>query len=122
MSALPVLVVDDDPFVRRSTASATRALGFQAVEAKSTEEARFVLAGHRVSAVVSDYDLMNGGTGLDVLELAEANQPAALRVLMSGNPPPGLPLALGSGLVQHFLLKPFGIAELRQILRQLPAD
>jgi len=116
MASLPILVVDDQPFPRRSVASALRSLGRQVVEASSSAEAAFVLAQQRISMVISDYQLRDGTTGLDVLERVRQSDPDAFRVLMSGDPPPGIALAVDSGVVHTFCLKPFGIDELRRVL------
>jgi CheY-like chemotaxis protein len=111
-----LLVVDDHPLTRRSLAGAGRVLGYACAEAASTLEALAVLARRNFTAVIVDYELMDGTTGLDLLETVREQRPGALRVLMSGNPPSGIHLAMEGGLVHRFLSKPFDLDALRTIL------
>ncbi len=76
-----VLVVDDEEFVRMTTAEMLAELGFAVVEAASAEEAlRLIDAGAGIDTVVTDH-LMTGMTGVE-LALAVRERRAELPVLI----------------------------------------
>lgn len=64
-----VLVVDDDPVIRRATARRLRSSGFRTFEADGVEAVALLHAEGPVDAVVCDFD-MPGVSGLDVLAAA----------------------------------------------------
>lgn len=67
-----VLVVDDDPIVRRATARIVRQLGYQAWSVDGpTAVAALAETSQLPDVVLSDYD-MPGVTGLDVMRAAAA--------------------------------------------------
>ena len=78
-----VLLVDDDPRILHAF---TRQLnGHEVKTASGFEEARAVLDGFHPDVVLTDYDLGNGTTGLDVLREAQRRCPRARRYVASGN-------------------------------------
>ena len=99
-----LLLVDDDALHLRAAA---RALGrqFDVTSAANGEEAlaRFVPGVFEV--VVTDYQ-MPAMTGIELLEQVRLLEPRVRRVLMSGIQIPGIAGYIGSGIVEHFLLKP----------------
>jgi DNA-binding response OmpR family regulator len=80
MDAMPtVLVVDDDPAVRKTLVRRLRAYNYNGVPAETLDEAYAVLGTTTVQALILDVGLQPGPTGLDLLisirgrkELAEA--------------------------------------------------
>jgi two-component system response regulator PilR (NtrC family) len=78
-----VLVVDDEPMLRRVVSRMVAATGCEAVEAEGIADARVALATQRFDAVLSDIALADG-SGLDLAaELIAARGPAV--ALMSGS-------------------------------------
>jgi len=115
-----VLVVDDEPLIRKSI---TRTLmsHFDTVEAADGSSAALLLGGQVFDVVISDRDMPNRN-GVWLLEQVRDKQPGALRVLMSGHDPVDLAAYLSSGLVQKWLPKPFSSAELLVCLGIKPAS
>ncbi|MBB3950947.1 PAS domain-containing protein [Aureimonas jatrophae] len=79
-----VLLVDDEIFVRMSTADMLDELGYEIVEAASAEEAaRLVEAGVPFDLLVTDH-LMPGMTGVELAALARRHRPDAAVLIVSG--------------------------------------
>ncbi|MHB8585824.1 MAG: response regulator [Thermoplasmatota archaeon] len=84
-AARRVLVVDDEPEIRQAVRRLLQRMPEFRVnvdEAPNGEEAITLLRRHPYSIVVSDYR-MGRVSGVDVLEIARIEQPAAVRVLMT---------------------------------------
>lgn len=78
-----ILVVDDEPMLRRVVARMVGALGCQTIEAEGIVTARAALAMGGITAVLSDIAL-GDGSGLDLAaELVGAGSPPI--ALMSGS-------------------------------------
>jgi len=78
-----VLLVDDDPLVRRALASILQ-LDAEVVTASDRRTALGMLEQSRFDAIICDHDLPDG-TGFDVLETwARAGRPASRFVLHTG--------------------------------------
>ena len=104
---LRILVVDDQPMVRRAL---SRALEDHCVlAADGYDGAARILASEPLDVVVSDYE-MPGRNGVDVLKTAAELQPEARRVMISGNPPADIKRLVAQGLVHEFHWKPCGLA------------
>jgi DNA-binding NtrC family response regulator len=103
-----VLLVDDDALVRNAIA---RELGRACLvhQASSCAEALELLgAGHKFAAVITDYNLGEGPTGLELLEVAQRQWPKSLRVLTSAMVSRRLlDHELTKGTVQRFVAKPW---------------
>lgn len=80
-----VLVVDDEPLVRRSMSRMLTASGHTVLDAESGDAALVKLAAQRVDVVLMDVD-MPGRTGVQTLQEIRANPALASIpvVLMSG--------------------------------------
>jgi two-component system cell cycle sensor histidine kinase/response regulator CckA len=84
VSAVGVMVVDDDDRVRWLTARMLREEGYQVIEARSAQHAWERLAqSDDVQVVLTDI-AMPGGSGLDLAERIAAERSALRIVLMSG--------------------------------------
>jgi PAS domain S-box-containing protein len=115
-----VLLVEDDPLVRRLAASHLAALGYRVLEAANGAEALAVLdRGDRVDVLFTDVVMPGGMNGRQLADLAAARRPA-LRVLFTsgytenaivhqGRLDPGVRL----------LSKPYRRADLARALRQV---
>ena len=78
------LLVDDEAFVRMSTADMLMDLGYRVIEAASAEEAlQVVAAGASVDLVVTDH-LMPGMTGIDLAGVLRERRPDLPILLVSG--------------------------------------
>ncbi len=117
-----VLVLDDEPSIRRFLAKALQNAGFEAVLASDGREALTILGGGPVDAVMCDHR-MAGMTGTQVFEAAVAIRPelADRFVFMSGdvlNPElRDFAEAHGIGL----LAKPFDLDSVGRTVRELVA-
>lgn len=112
-----VILVEDDPLVRRTTARVLTAAGYEVIALSDGLEALGMLDGaQKVSCVVSDISMPR----LDGVELAD--RLARLRphlpvLLMSGNQDPGLEES--SSKTRRYLPKPVKPEELLQTLEEL---
>ncbi len=111
------LVVDDDPSVRQSASAMLLHLGFSAVVAEHGAEALSMLDEHGDSVRVVLLDrvmpVMNGTETLGALR----ERYPTLRVVMTSGFDVGAPLSLGPR--ERFLAKPYRLADLRAVLRDL---
>jgi len=108
------LLVDDEEFVRMSTADMLSELGYAVIEAASGEEAmRLVDRGERFDLLVTDH-LMPGITGTDLARAVRSNRPGVPVLLVSG-------YAESDGVAADLprLTKPFRKDELASSLSQL---
>ena len=118
-----VLVVDDDPLIRRFTARALTGAGYDVTQAESAEQALAVLVGDGASFafMLSDVGLP-GASGAELVEQARSLLPALPTLLMSAMHKHWL---VSRGILAHdieLLQKPFKIADLLTRLEQLLAQ
>jgi two-component system KDP operon response regulator KdpE len=112
---LRVLVVDDEPAIRRFLRTSLRAEGYDPVEAETGEAALAALRG-RVDIVVLDLGLP-GISGLDVIRrLREQGSIVPIIVLTSRTDEAGKVEALDLG-ADDYVTKPFGVDELLARIR-----
>jgi PAS domain S-box-containing protein len=112
-----VLVVEDDPRVRRVTARRLRELGYAVLEAADGPLALSVLEQHPgVDLLLTDMVMPGGMTGADLAVAARAQRPRLAVVLSSGYAAPEslreLPEETG------WLRKPYAAADLARALRR----
>lgn len=104
-----VLLVDDEEFVRASTADMLADMGYEVQEARSAEEAlSLITEGLRPSIVITDH-LMPGMTGVELASTLQTVLPNVPVLLVSG-------YAEHSGIDLHLplLSKPFRNSDLAQ--------
>lgn len=111
-----VLVVEDDPLVRRSLLFALASLGPYVVGASGPAEARTLLGEQRFSHVLADYNLGGGTTGAELLAEVRATQPTCRRILMSGSTE-AFARTLEPGLAHALLSKPFSRQQIAEALK-----
>ena len=114
-----LLLVEDDPAVRASTASALRRAGYRVATSASGAEALALLAtgSIRPTAMVSDV-VMPGMSGPELAARIAEDRPEMRVVFMSGYADDDL---LMEGLERHainFVSKPFTRSELLQAVRR----
>ncbi|HEY5375417.1 MAG TPA: HD domain-containing phosphohydrolase [Polyangiaceae bacterium] len=79
-----ILVVDDDPTVRRSVTRLLRALGHQTLEAASAQGARSCLESNEVDLAVLDIALPDG-SGLDLLRQMRLGHPHLRAIMLTAS-------------------------------------
>jgi len=104
--AASILLVEDQPELRRLVARVLRGAGHDVTEAEGPAEARRLAAGRRVDLLLSDV-VMPGANGLELARELRAAQPGLRVLLMTGYA--DLPEELGRELLREarLLPKPF---------------
>lgn len=117
-----VLVVEDDPAVRRLCVRELQAMGCRALEAANGPEAleQHRLA-HRVDLLLTDVIMPGGMNGAQVAAALIERQPELPVVYMSGYHADVLSEYLRTEDA-HLLAKPFTIGELRAMIASLPSS
>jgi diguanylate cyclase (GGDEF)-like protein len=115
-SKCSLLVVDDESYLL-SPLSALLANDFEVLTADSAEAAQRILSARPIDIVLSDQK-MPRMTGVQLLEWVRHHSPRAVRLLMTGYAEHEDAVeAINRGQVYYYLLKPWRIEELLQILR-----
>src|SRR3954467_10163710 len=115
MSGERVLVVDDEPQIRRALKSALTAHGYAVALAEDGATAIETIASWAPDAVVLDL-VMPGVDGFDVLRQTRTWSPVPIIVLSARGEEADKVAALDQG-ADDYLTKPFGMAELLARLR-----
>jgi diguanylate cyclase (GGDEF)-like protein len=115
-SKCSLLVVDDESYLL-SPLSALLANDFEVLTADSAEAAQRILSARPIDIVLSDQK-MPRMTGVQLLEWVRHHAPRTVRLLMTGYAEHEDAVeAINRGQVYYYLLKPWRIEELLQILR-----
>jgi CheY-like chemotaxis protein len=116
--SMTVLLVDDEPAVRRAVAAMLRRLGHRVVEAADSQSGldRLHAAG-AVDLVLTDLSIGHGGVDELICSLHEL-RPGTPVLYMSGDAGRA---ADGPGTDAPFIQKPFGVAELGEKIRECVA-
>lgn len=110
-----VLLVEDEPEIRRVFATMVRHLGHDVITAGSAEEAHRAVGRHRPSVLLTDIVLGAGGDGIQLASDLTLADPDLAVVLVSGFSPARFDL--GSVKFRHqFLAKPFTLQALATCL------
>jgi two-component system, OmpR family, KDP operon response regulator KdpE len=124
MNSARVLVVDDEPQLRRVMRTALVANGYETYEARSGEEALDVLRENNPDLILLDMN-MPGMGGMAACRAIRAQSEAAILVLSVRNSEKDKIAALDAG-ADDYVTKPFSVDELmariRANLRRLPAQ
>jgi two-component system KDP operon response regulator KdpE len=116
MNPLRVLIVDDEPPIRRFLRAALAAQDYRVEEAESGEAALDFLKRNPVDLVVLDLGLP-GMDGLEVVRrLREAGNATPIVILSSRDDEAGKVKALDAG-ADDYVAKPFGVEELSARIR-----
>ena len=108
--AVTVLVVDDEPPIRRFLRTSLGAQGYRVIEAESGGEALDRMRGGRIDVVVLDLGLPDID-GLRVIEAIRRQSAVPIIVLSSRSDEKGKVHALDLG-ADDYVTKPFGMEEL----------
>jgi two-component system KDP operon response regulator KdpE len=122
MSAGRVLVVDDEPQIRRVMRMALTGQGYETIEARSGEEALERFRDQRPDLVLLDLN-MPGMGGLETCRLLRSGSEVPVIILTVRNTEEEKVEALDAG-ADDYVTKPFGMSELlariRAALRRAP--
>ncbi|RDI55095.1 PAS domain-containing sensor histidine kinase [Microvirga subterranea] len=114
-----VLVVEDEPRVRRLTVKRLQDLGYAILEAADGPQALRVLEERNdIDLVFTDIILPNGLTGADVARYVHENRPGVKVLFTSGYAEPDL-VKQGLAKGAFWLKKPYTAASLAQTLRTI---
>ncbi|BDC50620.1 DNA-binding response regulator [Bryobacterales bacterium F-183] len=122
MSTGRILVVDDEPQIRRVLRTTLAAQGYEVFDAKTGEEALLAIRDQRFDLVLLDMN-MPGMGGLAACRELRSGSEAAIIMLTVRDSESDKVIALDSG-ADDYITKPFGVPELlariRAALRRLP--
>jgi CheY-like chemotaxis protein len=108
-----ILVVDDEPAVRRFVTEALRSSGYEVVAASSGRDALVSVYGESRTPTLLLTDIeMPGMSGVELAARVRADRPGIRVILMTGRETSAARARERAGLVEGVLLKPFGLAEL----------
>ena len=112
-----VLIVDDEPNMRRILKANLRIDSHACVEASSASEAAVLLSRQDFDVVVTDQK-MPGGTGLDVLRAVQENDPTTSVIFLTAVGTVELAVESMRQGAFDFLTKPFEIDVMRATIRR----
>jgi two-component system KDP operon response regulator KdpE len=113
--AYTVLVVDDEPPIRRFLRTSLGAAGYRIVAAESAAQATAMLATEKPDVIILDLGLPDR-SGLDVIAEIRTRSPVPIIVLSARSDERSKVEALDLG-ADDYISKPFGMAELTARLR-----
>jgi len=112
-----ILIVEDDPEALSLLAEFIESTGYAVKGVTHPREALEILEERTFSCIVTDH-FMPGMDGLTFLGEARKKQPLATRILITGAASLDVAVAaINSGVVFHFLTKPWATGELTAVLR-----
>lgn len=91
----------------------------QLITAQTGAEALAFAAGHTVTLAIVDYRLPGGMDGLRIIAALKAASPDVRTALITASPTDALEAAALAAGVDVFLMKPFTLHELDQVVRSL---
>jgi two-component system KDP operon response regulator KdpE len=115
MNATTILVIDDEPQLRRAMKATLSSIGYTVVEAKSGEEALAEIDELRPDLVLLDLN-MPGLGGLETCRALRERSGIPIIILSVRNTEPDKVQALDAG-ADDYVTKPFGIQELLARIR-----
>jgi two-component system KDP operon response regulator KdpE len=117
-----ILVVDDDPQIRRVLRTTLIAQGYEVVDARSGDEALERVRGEKFDLVILDMN-MPGMNGIETCRSIRSNSDIAIVMLTVRDSEADKVEALDAG-ADDYVTKPFGspelLARIRAALRRLP--
>ena len=115
MSTATILIVDDEPQIRRVMRTTLSSNGYSVIEARSGEEALDIIGKERPELVLLDVN-MPGMSGLEVCREIRDQSEVAIIMLTVRNSEHDKVLALDAG-ADDYVVKPFSIEELLARIR-----
>jgi PAS domain S-box-containing protein len=112
-----ILLVEDDPRLRRVASRRLRSLGYQVIEADNGANALTLLAAHpEIAMIFTDFVMPGGMNGNELAEAAFAAKPAVKILFTSGYAEPAARGKLRAGV---WLRKPYTAIELAKRIRDV---
>ena len=115
MNSATILVVDDEPQIRRVMRTSLASQGYMVLEARSGEEALETLRSERPDLVLLDIN-MPGISGLETCKEIRSNSDVPIIILTVRNTEKDKVRALDAG-ADDYVVKPFGAEELLARIR-----
>ena len=115
MTAATILVVDDEPQIRRVMLTTLASQGYSVIEARSGEEALEKIRGERPDLILLDVNLP-GISGLETCREIRSSSDAPIIMLTVRNSERDKVQALDAG-ADDYVVKPFGVEELMARIR-----
>jgi DNA-binding response OmpR family regulator len=112
-----ILLVDDDPSIRKSLSMVLKHNGFEVVSAYSVTDALQLIGSDTFDVLLSDLHMPNAGDGLTVVSAMRHYHPRAVTLLFSGYP--AMKEAAAAILLQadEVLVKPLEVDSLVKTIR-----
>lgn len=114
-----ILLVEDEPSLRRPVALCLRKLGYAVLEAQNSKEALKLWETHRerIDLLLTDMVMPGATSGLDLAEHLRKEKPA-LRIILSSGYSADLSEPRSLEATATFLAKPFRLPTLAKVVRQ----
>jgi response regulator RpfG family c-di-GMP phosphodiesterase len=113
-----VLVVDDDPLLRRLLRDCLEhEMGLRVVETGDAVEAEHILETQPIALLISDL-MLGGASGVDVIRAGNTHQPDLVSILITGFPTVETAVEAMQLGVDDYLLKPFKVQHLMATVRR----
>jgi CheY-like chemotaxis protein len=112
-----VLVVEDNPAMRKVVTSQLQALKYRVLEASSAVDALEILEHETVDVLLSDIIMPGAYNGIDLVRIATERWPRIRVVLSSGFADPKVLSGLGSSGTIRNLIKPYRKDDLARAIR-----
>ena len=110
-----ILIVEDDPSIRRALAEGLGDSGYMVVAAASAEEALTKLSVVAVDLALVDLKLP-GMSGVDMLRELQQRSPTTVLIIMSANPTVNSAIEALRLEAYDYLLKPFSLDQVEQVV------
>jgi CheY-like chemotaxis protein len=112
-----VMVVDDEPMIRKLVATALSTSGCAVLDAETPQHAIGMMDAHpELDLLVTDI-MMPGIGGCELAERMRQSRPGLKVLFISGFAPPSMKTSLGEGT--DFLQKPFRMNELKECVSRM---
>jgi two-component system KDP operon response regulator KdpE len=115
MSAANILVVDDEPQIRRVLRTTLTSHGYVVIEARSGDEALELIRGEHADLILLDVN-MPGRSGLETCREIRSSSDVPIIMLTVRNTERDKVQALDAG-ADDYVVKPFGVQELMARIR-----
>jgi len=116
-SQTKILIVEDEPIIRMSSAATLEDAGFGVLEAGSSAEALQILLQHQeIGVLMTDVRLPGDMDGLDLVACVRRHHPAIRALVVSGNSSAGAARDAGAF---GFLAKPYMAHSLVRAVKEL---
>jgi len=117
MDKTRILIIDDDPNLRRTLADILRVKGYETLAAHDGAEGLAQLRQHAVNLVLIDLGLPDI-PGIEVLDMVKADYPAAEAIIITGNATLDSAIEATNRGAFSYLVKPYEIEQLTLHIRR----